>query len=175
MRTKEQTQKYNQAYYQKNKEKLKSEASKYYENNKEKVLVNVQQYRDENREVIREKGRQYYRRNLKNRLLNAAKARSKKTGLEFDITVDDFDVPEFCPLLGIPLYVAEGRKAVKPNSASLDRIDSTRGYVKDNVWIISFKANTMKSNSTLEEFLLMAENWKQLKGNNHEHVSAQNH
>jgi len=162
MRTKEQAQQYNQTYYQKNKEKLKKDALKYYENNKEKVLAVVHKYRDENKEIIHEKGRQYYRRNLKNRLLNAARARSKKSGFAFDISIDDFDIPEFCPLLNIPLFVAEGRKAVKPNSASLDRIDSTKGYVKGNVWIISFKANTMKSNSTLEEFLLMAKNWKRL-------------
>lgn len=164
MRTKEQTRAYNQTYYTKYKEKLKQDSIDYYHENKEKVLATVRVYRDENREIIREKGKEYYRRNLKNRLVNAARARSKKSGIEFDLTVDDFDIPDNCPLLGIALYVADGRKTVKYNSASLDRIDSSKGYTKDNVWIISFKANTMKSNSTLDEFLLMAERWKQLKG-----------
>lgn len=165
MPTEEQKRKYNQAYYAKHKEKLKQDSIDYYHDNKEKVLATVHAYRDENREVIKEKGREYYRRNLKNRLVNAARARSKKSGVEFDLTVDDFEIPDKCPLLGIELYVADGRKTVKYNSASLDRIDSSKGYTKDNIWIISFKANTMKSNSTLDEFLLMAENWKRLKGN----------
>ena len=164
MRTKEQARAYNQIYYEKNKEKLKEDASSYYEENREKVLVVVREYRDNNRQLIREKGRQYYRDNLKNRLVNAARSRSKKSGLEFDITEDDIDIPDVCPLLNIPLFVGEGRKSVKSNSASLDRIDSSRGYTKDNVWIISFKANTMKSNSTLDEFVMMAENWKRLRG-----------
>jgi hypothetical protein len=164
MRTKEQARAYNQTYYAKYKEKLKQDSINYYRDNKEKVLATVHAYRDENREVINEKGKEYYRRNLKNRLVNAARARSKKSGVEFDLTVDDFEIPDVCPLLGIELYVADGRKTVKYNSASLDRIDSSRGYTKDNIWIISFKANTMKSNSTLDEFLLMAENWKRLKG-----------
>jgi len=164
MRTKEQARQYNQTYYAKNKEKLKQNSVNYYAENKEKVLVVVREYRDENRELIREKGKDYYRSHLKNRLVNAARARSKKSGVEFELTSDDFEIPDVCPLLGIPLYIAEGKKTVKYNSASLDRIDSSKGYTKDNVWIISFKANTMKSNSTLDEFLLMAENWKRLKG-----------
>jgi mRNA degradation ribonuclease J1/J2 len=164
MPTKEQKREYNQAYYAKYKDRLKQDSIDYYHDNKEKVLATVHAYRDENREVIKEKGREYYRRNLKNRLINAARARSKKSGVEFDLTADDFEIPDRCPLLDIELYVADGRKTVKYNSASLDRIDSSKGYTKDNIWIISFKANTMKSNSTLDEFLLMAENWKRLKG-----------
>lgn len=164
MRTKEQARKYNQAYYEKNKERLKADASAYYEENKDKVLVTVREYRDNNRQLIREKGKQYYRDNLKNRMVNAARARSKKNGIDFDITEDDFEIPDVCPLLNIPLFVGEGRKSVKPNSPSLDRLDSDKGYTKDNVWVISFKANTMKSNSTLDEFVMMAENWKRLKG-----------
>lgn len=178
MKTKEQAQELNKKYYEKNKEKLKQKSSLYYlENkeklkqkaslyyleNKEKTLENVKKYRDENREVIREKGREYYRRKHKNRLLNAARARAKKTGLAFDITENDFDMVDHCPLLNIPLFIGEGRKSAKPNSPSMDRIDSTKGYVKGNVWIISYKANTMKSNSTLEEFLLLAANWQRIQ------------
>jgi hypothetical protein len=164
MPTKEQKREYNQAYYAKYKDKLKQDSIDYYHANKEKVLITKEVYKEKNKEVIKEKGRAYYRSHLKNRLVNAARARAKKFGHEFNLTVDDFEIPDRCPLLDIELYVAEGRKTVKYNSASLDRIDSSKGYIKGNVWIISFKANTMKSNSTLDEFLLMAENWKRLKG-----------
>jgi hypothetical protein len=160
MRTKEQAKQYNQTYYKKNKERLKAEATSYYHENKDKILDTVRKYRDENREIIREKGKDYYRRNISNRLFNAARARARKFGHDFDITLDDVIIPEVCPLLEIPLFVAEGRGSVKSNSASLDRIDSSKGYVKGNVWVISFKANTMKSDSTVEEFLLMAKNLK---------------
>ena len=162
MKTKDQVYEYNQAYYKKNKEKLKQDSIDYYYENKEAVLVTVQKYKDNNRELLHTNGKIYYRNNLKNRLLNAARARSKKSGLDFNITIEDFEIPLTCPLLNIDLFVAEGRKSVKYNSASLDRIDSSKGYVKGNVWIISFKANTMKSNSTLDEFTLMANNWNRL-------------
>lgn len=163
MRTKEQSRKYNQTYYQKNKDKLKDQAGAYYHDNKEKVLDTVKKYRDENRVVIREKGKEYYRRKHSNRLLNAARARAKKYGHDFDIDESDIVIPQTCPLLNIPLFVGEGRKSVKFNSPSIDRIDSTKGYVKGNVWVISFKANTMKSSSTFDEFMLMATNWKKIR------------
>jgi hypothetical protein len=166
LRSKEQNRKYNQADYAKHSEKRKEKAREYYHLNKEKVLVTVHQYRDLNRPLIQEKGRQYYRRNIENRLLNAARQRSKKYGYDFDIEIKDIVVPTHCPLLGIELYVAEGRKAAKDNSASLDRIDSTKGYTKDNVWVISHRANTIKSNATLEEIEFLVANWKKIRKEN---------
>ena len=145
-------------YYQINKEKLKKQAREYYHRNKEKVLEDVKAYRDNNREKIREKGREYYRRKPENRMLNRARARAKKYGLDFNLEESDIFIPNFCPLLGIPLSVAEGRKAVKDNSASLDRIDSKLGYIKGNVWVISHKANTIKSNATIIELVMLTQN-----------------
>lgn len=37
-----------------------------------------------------------------------------------------------------------------------DRKDSTKGYTKDNVWVISLIANSMKWSSTKEERVLFA-------------------
>jgi hypothetical protein len=162
LRSKEQNRKYNQADYAKHSEKRKEKAREYYHLNKEKVLVTVHQYRDLNRPLIQEKGREYYRRKPENRMLNRSRARAKKSGLDFNLTEDDIIIPTHCPLLGIELYTAEGRKSVKDNSASLDRIDSSKGYVKGNVWVISNKANTMKSNATLEEMKTLVTNWMRL-------------
>jgi len=47
------------------------------------------------------------------------------------------------------LETAEGK--VSDNSYSLDRIDPSKGYVKGNVEVISHRANTLKSNATIEE------------------------
>lgn len=157
-RTKEQQQKYNKAYYEKNKDKVKKQATDYYHANKNKVLEQVHKYRNENRETIREKGREYYRRKPVNRMLNRARARAKKYGWEFNIDESDIVIPTHCPLLGIELFIAEGRKSCKENSASLDRIDPNKGYVKGNILVMSHKANTMKSNATPQEILQLATN-----------------
>jgi len=38
-----------------------------------------------------------------------------------------------------------------PNSISLDRIVPSKGYTKENVRVISYKANTIKSNANLDD------------------------
>lgn len=162
--TKEQKKLYNNRYYEENKDKLKKSSTDYYVSNKEKVLENVRNYRETNRDTIQEKGREYYRRKIKNRMLNAARARAKKKQIEFDLTEDDFDIPEKCPLLNTELFIAEGRKSVKDNSPSLDRIDPSKGYIKGNVWVVSHRANTIKSNAYVEEVELLVKNWRKIFG-----------
>ncbi len=81
--------------------------------------------------------------------------RARKSGLEFNISVDDIVVPTHCPILGIELTHSLGRGQLQTNS-SVDRIDPTKGYVKGNIQVISRKANTMKSNATNEELKAFA-------------------
>lgn len=82
-------------------------------------------------------------------LFHMAKHRAKRNGLPFDLTIDDFDIPQYCPVLGIKLKPGLGK--LHDASPSLDRIKPEMGYVKDNVVVISYKANRMKSNATTEE------------------------
>jgi hypothetical protein len=65
-----------------------------------------------------------------------------------------------CPLLGLELtYENCGQKATPNNYATLDRIDSSKGYVKGNVQILSFRANTIKGDASLKELKLIVKNW----------------
>ena len=82
------------------------------------------------------------------------KFRSKKynaisAGIEWDIDFGDLEFPVTCPILGIEIdYWADTRQE---NSVSFDRIDSTKGYVKGNVLIMSWRANRIKNDGTAEE------------------------
>ncbi len=67
----------------------------------------------------------------------------------------DIDIPERCPILGIPL--ARGTQKQNDRSPSIDRIDNTKGYVPGNVQVISLKANRMKNDATDTELLLFAD------------------
>jgi hypothetical protein len=94
-------------------------------------------------------------------MLVSAKARAKKLGLPFDITIDDIVIPETCPYLGIPLMrkeCEEGDSGFWKHSPSLDRIIPELGYVKGNIEVISMKANAMKSNASIEELLMFSKN-----------------
>jgi hypothetical protein len=88
-----------------------------------------------------------------------AKARS-------DLRVKDYEalVVTHCPLLEIELSYEEFVGNVPQNYATLDRIDSSKGYEKNNVQIISFKANTIKGDATIEEMGLLLKNWKNYTG-----------
>lgn len=86
-------------------------------------------------------------------MLADARKRAKKKGLEYSLCKDDIHVPEICPVLGIPLEVGRGLRG--HNSPSLDRIDNSRGYLKDNVKVISFRANALKNDASIEELKLI--------------------
>ena len=68
-----------------------------------------------------------------------------------------------CPLLGMELtYVNCKSNRAPDNYATLDRIDPTKGYVKGNVQILSFRANTIKGDATIDELKLVVQNWEKL-------------
>ena len=104
-----------------------------------------------------ERNRNNWLADPRKRLLKKARERAKIYGRECTLVLDDITVPEFCPLLGIPLFV--GTRQVKNNSPTIDRKDSSKGYVPGNVWVISWRANRIKSDSTLGELKLMVKNW----------------
>lgn len=99
-------------------------------------------------------------RDVEGKLIYTAKTRAKKYGLPFNIDITDIIVPRICPLLNIPLFRTSDVRKYRPNSPSLDRKIPHLGYVKGNVWVISYKANMIKSVATLDEFELVAKNWR---------------
>jgi microcompartment protein CcmL/EutN len=58
--------------------------------------------------------------------------------------------PIICAVLNIPI-VYNSEIINNPHAASIDRIDITKGYIKNNFQIISYRANIIKSNATLEK------------------------
>lgn len=90
--------------------------------------------------------------------LSQRKAQAKQKGLEFSITLDDLlPLPFYCPVLGHKLNYTGSSIKNKEFSPSIDRIDNTKGYIKNNVIIISNRANTLKSDATVEEIRLLAD------------------
>jgi hypothetical protein len=86
-----------------------------------------------------------------------AKARAKKNNLEFDIEVKDIKIPIICPILGTILQSKVGKPGGQNNSPALDRIDSSKGYIKGNIRVISHLANMMKSCATNQELLTFSQ------------------
>ena len=91
------------------------------------------------------------------RLLYRAYKSHQKEGFIFNLNANDIVIPKHCPFLDVEL--STNPKDYKESYyASIDRIDSSKGYVKGNIQIISMKANKMKTSATQEQLLQFAVN-----------------
>lgn len=83
-------------------------------------------------------------------LLSNAKNRAKKRQLDFDLTLKYLEdrMPDQCPVLKLRIDYSGKNKECCP---SIDRIDNNKGYTKDNIRIISMRANAIKRDASVEE------------------------
>lgn len=82
-------------------------------------------------------------------MLHNAKQRARKHGLDFSLVIEDIVIPDVCPVFETPLVRSTG--TATDQSPTLDRIDSSRGYTRNNVIVISKRANTIKNSGTPDE------------------------
>lgn len=131
MPNKEKNRARNRIYYLANKDKISMQQKKWYKENRERCLKTVHLYQTKYREK---------------QLYLSCRKRAKIKDIEFDLELSDIIIPEYCPVLGIKLT---GEK--RDFSPSVDRFNNSKGYTKDNIRIISCKANRFKSDATAEE------------------------
>ncbi len=82
-------------------------------------------------------------------MISQSRASAKKRGIEFSLVPADVFVPEYCPVLGLKLE--RGIWRVQDASPTIDRLDSSKGYVRGNVAVISHRANSIKSVGNADE------------------------
>jgi hypothetical protein len=161
---------YYKAYYQKNKERKKATNKEWEKKNRERLKeynrLKAKRLRKENPERFKMASKKWEENNPEKILLKAARNRAKLKGLDFDIDLEDIVIPTHCPLLNIELVRKKCGQGPKDCSPSLDRIDNTKGYVKNNVWVISAMANRIKTNATNDQIILLARNLEKIFGNN---------
>ena len=92
--------------------------------------------------------------------LRKAKERKKKCDLTLEYLKELWDKQNgICPYTGMQLLEYVWNKSKKPNTASLDRIDSSKGYIKGNVRFICLMANYARnkwSDKEVVEFISKA-------------------
>jgi hypothetical protein len=93
-------------------------------------------------------------------LLERIRAKCKTGNIPFNLTINDLDIPDTCPVFGMPLKfgISRGQSYRGPaeDSPSVDRIDPDKGYTKGNIVIVSWRANRMKMNASLNELQTLA-------------------
>jgi hypothetical protein len=125
--------------------------------------------RVEKRSEMQQYGKEYRKKNFTNiefrlqGLLNASRARARLKNREHDLTKQDllelYPTDGKCPIFGFDLeWNGSGFRETSP---SIDRIDSNKGYTKDNVQIISWKANRIKGYASVEDLEILLAYLKQ--------------
>lgn len=152
---------YNEIWYNNNITDISDKRKKRYQKNRDIELKKNKENRIKNGYKWNETKREKHKKDPRYGMYIGAKSRSKKSGIEFNITLDDIIVPSLCPILNIPLFTSN--LVVSPNSPTIDRIDNDKGYIKGNIIIISFKANTIKNSATIDDIGRVYNFYKKIK------------
>lgn len=98
---------------------------------------------------------------LASRLWRCAQVRAELQKVPFDLEQSDIVVPEYCPVLGLKIKHNKGPMA--DNSPTVDRIVPERGYVRDNIVVVSNRANRLKGDANLNEIANIASFYLQME------------
>jgi hypothetical protein len=150
------------AYYQKHKERIKEAVKARTKANPSPSRLRAKEWAKNNGERKTASTKASYLKLYANpvrRMLCQAKSRSRTDKREFNIDATDLVLPELCPYLGTEFEQRDSDgKLILQTCYSIDRIDSSKGYVKGNVQVLSVKANRMKSDATISDMIIFATN-----------------
>lgn len=151
-------------YYTTNKDRIVQCAIDWQQENKEAHNAAVKRYAERNPSVAAAANKRYrekHKHTVDYRIIHMmakAKRRASDKGWEFDLDKDYlhsiWPADNQCPVFKKPFTMAEKNHDF---NASLDRIDSEKGYIKGNVVVVSWRANNLKSDGTLEELRTLLE------------------
>lgn len=88
-------------------------------------------------------------------LFEKAKKEATKNGYDFNLSIEDIIIPSKCAYLSTNL-VSDPKDVENLNFCVLDRIDTQKGFVKDNIQFISRMASIMKNGATPEILVVFA-------------------
>ena len=110
-------------------------------------------WKNRNPEKANARMREWRQRNPLYMMHAAAKRRCKVKGEEFTLLLEDMpEVPEICPVALIPIrFKEEATKGPSDHSPTLDKINPSGGYIKDNIRVLSHKGNRWKSDMTISD------------------------
>jgi hypothetical protein len=97
--------------------------------------------------------------------LDHYKKRAAKKGLEFNLTIE-WLIEKLkdgkCEATGIPFKLKPNNTTSNPYYPSIDRIDSSKGYTKDNCQLVITAFNNLKSDNDMELVLQFAKNFTKI-------------
>lgn len=155
-RDKERTREWARAYRRRNREAVNASNRDWYQSKPD----------DERKEYSRAK----YYKSLSRSMLANAKRRANKNNVPFNLVLGDINIPDSCPVMGVPFEWGDGFNDYSP---TLDRIVPSLGYVAGNVHVISNIANRIKSNATPEQVKKVYEYFLHLQASSSTHLTEE--
>jgi len=128
---------------------------KWMKENREDQLVYYKEYRETNRETY-----------IRSRLICGARERSRRKKLEFNLDYEWLDnhlKSNKCPIT----HMEFNYEPNSPQMPSVDRIDPSKGYIKDNCRIVCIIYNFAKNMWTDKDVMILAESLVQGRKNKH--------
>ena len=98
-------------------------------------------------------------------LVEGARARARKHDLPFNLKTKDLRkiITTRCPVFGFKFEINKQDTTNNwQNSPTIDKIIPTKGYVKDNIIVVSMFANTIKNSATPKQILKVGNFYKKL-------------
>ena len=98
-------------------------------------------------------------------LVCRCRGRAKRKSITCTITEEDIKIPPSCPVCGRSIsFRYPGSPLDRDDYPSVDRYDSSLGYVPGNVWIICVNCNRRKQDMTGEDHIqfgqMLADAWQ---------------
>jgi hypothetical protein len=142
-------------WYLKHKKEHNSYTRKYYLSHREEILK-----KDKERNLLNPSVKLKYRKSNRNKIseynhsymgrFSTWKYKAKLRKLKWELTLDHIkSLPLVCHYTSKKLTL----DANKDNTISLDRIDNTRGYIKENVVLCCSNINIMKNTLPIKTFI----------------------
>ena len=96
------------------------------------------------------KSRMQWRLNNPTRVkYQAVKSRAKRDGIPFSLEISDFSIPSHCRACDVEFDLESRQPGSR--TPSIDRVDNSKGYQKDNVEIICNRCNSIKRDCTIKD------------------------
>lgn len=159
--------------YLEHSDQIKGRVAEYRNSNRDKVRESSAKYRkteravglrkaryQKNIEKHREQDRKRWRESWESRKISKIKSMCKKKNLDFDLTApwlkEQFEKQQYkCFYSGV--YMDTTKKLFKP---TLERLDPSGGYTKDNVVLATYFFNMGRNNAPVEQVYEMIEKIK---------------
>ena len=142
--TKKETREYNKKYQQEHREEIVEKKVIYYKENKTKILKQRKQF---------EKGNPKHF--ITQRLFRNTKCRANRKNITFSLDKKWLEMAltnDRCNKTGLEFIY----KSNSPYTPSIDRIDSSKGYTKNNCQLVCTMYNFAKNKYTYEDVLKMS-------------------